>query len=72
MIILTLQGGIGAILIKDMPKIGRLFSIIDCIFILSVLCLTLSILSVLRAYYLKEWVLVPDSHHLIEEYGGKK
>lgn len=65
-IILALQGGIGAILIKDVPKTGTLFLFMNEIFILSVFCLTFSILSGLVAYRVKSWFFVPEPNDCIE------
>jgi hypothetical protein len=71
-IILALQGGIGAILIKDATIKGTFFMIMNEVFILGVLCLTLSIICGLIAYYIQEcWALVPKAHYLTEECGAK-
>jgi hypothetical protein len=65
-IILALQGGIGALLIKDVPKIGTLYIVMNEIFILSVFCLTFSILSGLFAYRVKSWFFFPEVNDFIE------
>ncbi len=70
-IILALQGALGAILLEDAPRKNALFIPIMCLFIFSILYLTISILSGLKAYYLKEWNAVPKADYLIEEYGKK-
>lgn len=70
-IILALQSGIGAILIKDAPKTGTLFIITCLFFATSVLFLTFSIFCGLKAYYVKTWLSVPNATTLIEDYGKK-
>lgn len=70
-IILALQGGIGAILIKDSPKTGTSFIIMNEIFILSILCLTLAIICGLKAYYLQKWIYIPEVHSFIKKCGAE-
>jgi len=67
-IILALQGGLGATLIKDAPKIGILFYLLIFIFIISIVMLTLAVYSGLSAYNIREMSFVPEARHLVEEY----
>jgi hypothetical protein len=66
-IILALQGGIGATLLKDTLRTGALFITMINIFILSVICLTFSIICGLRAYFLQKWIYIPEVHNFINE-----
>jgi len=70
-IILSLQGGIGAILINDAPKIGTLAIIINLVFIFSVFFLTLSIISGLWAFYVQTWIYVPKASFIIKKCGDR-
>jgi hypothetical protein len=66
-IILALQAGIGAILIKDAPKIGVSIIIINGFFILSVFFMTASIISGLKAFLFKKWYYIPELDTFFEE-----
>lgn len=65
-IILALQGGIGATLINNSPKTGILIFILNEIFILSVICLSISIIYGLKAYYIQTFIFFPKPNRLIE------
>lgn len=70
-IIMSLQGGLGAILITDMSRESAWFIRLTDVFIVSIIFLTVSILCGLKAYYIRQWPIVPNAKYLVEEYVEK-
>ena len=72
-IIVSLQAGLGSLLLKELPRTcGFYFYPLLCFIFLSELgFLMCSILCGLKAYGVKTWSVVPDTEHLIEEYAKK-
>lgn len=66
-IILVLQGGIVASIIRNAPINNILFIPIMSLFVFGILYLTLSILCSLYAYFIKDWIVPPKADYLIEE-----
>lgn len=67
-IILSLEAGLGGFLLKEVSKNSGCYALLCLLFLLSIVLLMGSILSGLRAYYVKTWIAVPDPEHLIEGY----
>ncbi len=71
-IIISLEGGLGGYLLDKIPKSGSYYLLTSYIFIVGIILLALSIFCALMAYHIKkDWVIVPDPEHLIENYAKK-
>lgn len=70
-IITGLMAGMGAILLNGAPRTPILFTIMECVFIVGIILLTISIGCGLKSYYVRTWKFVPEAQYLIEEYGKK-
>ena len=70
-IILSLEAGLGCFLLREIPRTSECYALLCLLFLLGIIFLMCSILSGLKAYYVKVWKVVPDPEHLIEEYGKK-
>lgn len=66
-IILSLEAGLGGFLLKEM-RTSECYALLCSLFLLSIILLMCSILSGLKAYYVKTWTVVPEPEPLIEDY----
>lgn len=67
-IILALQSGIGATLIKDESNLNQLTLITNSFFIISIICLTFAILFSLNAYFIKATWNIPNPEFVYEKF----
>ena len=70
-IIISLQAGLGGFLLKEVSRTSDTYIPLCILFLSSVILLLCSILCGLKAYFIQSWDVVPESNHLIENYGKK-
>ena len=70
-IMVSLQVGLGGLLIKEIPKYNNFYVLFSVFFVSGILSLICSIICGLKAYHVKKWKLVPDTEYLIKEYAKK-